>query len=201
MPRAFTETQSARVRERLLEVGRRHMARTGLRKVTVAALAREAGISKGGFYLFFASKEALWVQLVQEAETELRTTLMNHVEDETTNAQACVRAVVTTIMDAVVHSPMLRALSDPDEMAWLMRSLPAEVFAEAQADDVRFYRRLHRRLRGRGVLGRGATPAVLVGLPSAALALAQGQRWFCDGSFEPFSAFTIDAWVARLTAD
>ncbi|RLE27205.1 TetR/AcrR family transcriptional regulator, partial [Candidatus Acetothermia bacterium] len=68
MPRAFTDAERERIRERLLAVGRELFARYGLRKTTVEELARASGIAKGTFYLFFPSKEALYAEvLLREA--------------------------------------------------------------------------------------------------------------------------------------
>ena len=64
MPRAFTDAERERIRERLLAVGRELFARYGLRKTTVEELARASGIAKGTFYLFFPSKEALYAEVL-----------------------------------------------------------------------------------------------------------------------------------------
>lgn len=64
MPRAFTEKEKERIRSRLIESGRVCFARYGLAKTTVEDLVKPAGIAKASFYLFFESKEALYVDTV-----------------------------------------------------------------------------------------------------------------------------------------
>ncbi|MFN7147165.1 MAG: helix-turn-helix domain-containing protein, partial [Myxococcota bacterium] len=75
MPRAFTDAERTRIHRLLLEAGRAALATGGLRRVPVERLCLAAGISKGAFYLFFPSKEALVVALLVEAEAELRSEL------------------------------------------------------------------------------------------------------------------------------
>ena len=47
-------------RERILEAAIRVFARNGYRKSSVEEIAREAGIAKGGLYLYFTGKEELF---------------------------------------------------------------------------------------------------------------------------------------------
>ena len=64
MPRAFTETEKETIRARLIESGRACFGRYGLAKTTVEDLVKPVGIAKASFYLFFDSKESLYVETV-----------------------------------------------------------------------------------------------------------------------------------------
>jgi AcrR family transcriptional regulator len=64
MPRAFTETEKEKIRGSLIESGRECFARYGLSKTSIEDLVRSAGIAKASFYLFYESKEALYVETV-----------------------------------------------------------------------------------------------------------------------------------------
>ena len=59
MPRPFTTAETEAIHPLLLDAGAASFARAGIRRTTVEDLARAAGISKGAFYRFFESKEAL----------------------------------------------------------------------------------------------------------------------------------------------
>ncbi|MEQ8277848.1 MAG: TetR/AcrR family transcriptional regulator [Deltaproteobacteria bacterium] len=200
MPRAFTEDDDRRIRARLLEVGRERLASTGFRKTSIDALTRGAGISKGAFYAFFESKEALWMALLQEAETELRAELDRIVDTNDGPPAATLRAFFTALFDAVTVHPLLRALADPTDMAWLLRALPPGALEAARRDDDRFFAALLARLRRKGVVRRRVPTAAFLALPAAALALAQGRSTIGEAQFERFVAFQIDAWVAALAA-
>jgi AcrR family transcriptional regulator len=49
---------------------------TGLSGLTMAAIAREAGIATGTLYVYFASKEELMVALYEQAKTDTTASLM-----------------------------------------------------------------------------------------------------------------------------
>ena len=49
---------------------------TGLSGLTMAAIAREAGIATGTLYVYFASKEELMVALYEQAKTETTASLL-----------------------------------------------------------------------------------------------------------------------------
>jgi AcrR family transcriptional regulator len=51
-------------RRRLLAAAARTFSREGYRRATVDAIAREAGVAKGGIYLYFPSKEALFGEVI-----------------------------------------------------------------------------------------------------------------------------------------
>ena len=72
MPRAFTQDERTLITRNLMEHGRRLFATRGLNKTSVEELAAAAGISKGAFYVFHESKEALFMDVVEEAERDFR---------------------------------------------------------------------------------------------------------------------------------
>lgn len=58
-------------RRRLVEAGTRALASRGLDGIKTAAVARDAGVANGTFYLHFEDREALVSAVVVEAVTEL----------------------------------------------------------------------------------------------------------------------------------
>jgi AcrR family transcriptional regulator len=68
MPRITEQDRAAR-RRRLVDAAWRRMALTGYHTTSVDDLCDEAGVSKGAFYGYFASKQDLFLALVEE-ETE-----------------------------------------------------------------------------------------------------------------------------------
>jgi AcrR family transcriptional regulator len=66
------------------QAGKKHFQRYGLRKTNVEELARAAGIAKGTFYHFFASKEDLCMEIFDREETiiakEVEAILSQHLD-------------------------------------------------------------------------------------------------------------------------
>ncbi|MEO3788277.1 TetR/AcrR family transcriptional regulator [Actinocorallia sp. B10E7] len=132
MPRAFTTEESERIRERLLLAGRESFARGGLRGTTVEGLARAAAISKGAFYRFFDSKEALLLELLAE-----------HERAEHARIEEAVRAdparVIDVLVDGAVHAveraPFLAVLMSEEGLRVVGSLTPAEQKDLMERDD------------------------------------------------------------------
>lgn len=61
--------------QRLLESGQRVMARKGYARATVDEIARDAGCTKGAFYFHFASKEDMFMALLEKRYQEQQAML------------------------------------------------------------------------------------------------------------------------------
>ena len=65
---AFSAEENAAIRETLLREARRCAVTLGLRKTSVEQLTEAAGISKGLFYKYFASKELLFFEVLEDIQ-------------------------------------------------------------------------------------------------------------------------------------
>lgn len=79
MGRSWSERQKERIKSRITAKGRVLFAQQGLRKTSIEELTRAAGIAKSSFYVFFESKEQLYLELLAEegpaAEARIRTAI------------------------------------------------------------------------------------------------------------------------------
>ncbi|MBC7169573.1 TetR/AcrR family transcriptional regulator [Candidatus Bipolaricaulota bacterium] len=146
MPRALTETEREAIRARLVEAGRELFARYGLRKTTVEELARAAGIAKGTFYLFFASKEDLYVELLLQELPRLVQRLLERSFHSTADVNEALvlfqRELVTLIeeddlvravvMDLQEYTSPLTGHLDVHEVPTMAMSALAPLVAEIQ---------------------------------------------------------------------
>ena len=67
---AFTNEQRDIIRGKFIEAGFELSTTIGFKKMTVAMVAKSAGVAVGSFYIFFDSKENFVLALIQEAEKE-----------------------------------------------------------------------------------------------------------------------------------
>lgn len=195
MPRGFTESERAAIRETLLDAGREALRAGGVRRTPVAWFSKRAAISKGAFYLFFDGKEALVSELLLEAEAEVRAALDGVVEGP---ADEALRSVVHTLFHAVDDHPLLHVLADPEEMAWLQRAIGPERLAEARADDDQYFAGLWARLGERGLLAEDVDRSTLAALAPTALVLAQGEALIGERA-GAVRALLEEALVRRLS--
>ena len=141
MPRGFTEHEKVLIRKRLLEQGYRQFSAYGLRKATVEELAEAAGISKGAFYLFYESKEALFMDVVELAEKRFRQEVSSAIDLPGPSHRARLLAVLKTASSLFKTIPLLQSFTGSD-FDLLFRRIPAEKLQEHLASDRVFFEEL-----------------------------------------------------------
>src|SRR5690625_3822280 len=71
MPKSFPDHERAAIDRALRQAADASLRRSGVRGTTVDQLVAAAGISKGAFYTFYRSREALLWEVVKEEERRL----------------------------------------------------------------------------------------------------------------------------------
>ena len=134
MPRAFKEEEKEKIRAKLLEAGRSCFLSYGLKKTTIEDVVGPAGIAKSSFYLFFESKEALFVEVFLHEMPAMMERLM----DVSFRATDDTREALIRLMRAIVHeieeNEMARILmDDPSELERLVTALDYEEILQRSA--------------------------------------------------------------------
>ena len=140
MPRAFKEEEKEKIRAKLMEAGRTCFLRYGLKKTTIEDVVGPAGIAKSSFYLFFESKEALFVEVMM---AELPA-MMERLLDASFGATDDVRDALELLMRGVVHE------METNELARILLDDPMELQRLAEGLD---YEDILRRTVGTEMLG------------------------------------------------
>ena len=71
MARSFTEREKENIKRSLQEACKQSWTQYGYKKTSIDELCKQAGISKGAFYLFFESKEALFCEVLCSAQEQI----------------------------------------------------------------------------------------------------------------------------------
>lgn len=71
MARGFTEREKDNIRKRLEGACKQSWTQHGYKKTNVEDICRQAGISKGAFYHFFESKEALFCEVLCSVQEQI----------------------------------------------------------------------------------------------------------------------------------
>ncbi len=150
MPRAFSEQEKELIGRRLLEQGYRLFSVYGLKKTNVEEIALAAGISKGAFYSFYESKEALFMEVIEQAEKRARQQLLAVIDLPGPTPRARLYAVLQKAFSLFTEIPILRLLSGSD-YDLLFRSVSAEKLQQHLLNDLAFFDELIARLRNAGI--------------------------------------------------
>lgn len=71
MPKGFTDDEKKIITNKLIEECKYSWQRYGYKKTSVDELCKNAGISKGAFYIFFKTKEELFYNTLKEVQENL----------------------------------------------------------------------------------------------------------------------------------
>ena len=150
MPKAFTQQEKEWIGERLLEQGYKQFSAHGLKKTTIEELAEAAGISKGAFYLFYESKEALFMDVAEQAEKRFRQEVLATIDLPGPSPRARLFSVLKKAFDLFETIPILRFFTSSD-YDLLFRRIPAQKLQEHLASDQVFFEGLVSRCQKAGI--------------------------------------------------
>jgi AcrR family transcriptional regulator len=150
MPKAFTEQEKEWIRTRLLEQGYNLFAAYGLKKTNIEELAHAAGISKGAFYLFYESKEVLFMDVIELAESRFRQEILAAIDQPGPTPRMRLLAILRKAFDLAQTMPILQFVTGGD-FDLLSRRVPPEKLREHLASDHLFMEELIDRCKRAGI--------------------------------------------------
>jgi len=186
MPKIAEAARAAR-REQIIAAGLACFGRSGYHATTMADVAAQAGVSKGTPYLYFDSKEALFLALAEEwdcgAGERVNAAIAALPDGERQSPRAVLHAVAAAIAVHVqAESETCRVLMEARALA---AHEPAISAAVRVADD-----RAHQQLEGlieagvrAGEWPQGTDPALAARLFTAGLYGLMAQWHLAPGSF------------------
>ncbi len=153
MPKGFTEHEKDLIRKRLLKEGYKQFSAYGLKKTNIEELAQAARISKGAFYLFYESKEALFMDVAEVAEQRYRQEILATIDLPGPSQRARLQAVFQKAFSLLKTIPVLQLFTGSD-FDLLFRKIPAEKLQEHLTSDQMFFKKLVTHCQNAGILIR-----------------------------------------------
>jgi AcrR family transcriptional regulator len=150
MPRAFSKHEKEMIGDRLLEQGYKLFSLYGLKKTNIDEIAQAAGISKGAFYKFYESKEALFMAVIEQAEIRVRQELLAVIDLPGSSPRARLFAILKKAFTLFKSIPLLQFLTGSD-YDLLFRRVPAEILQEHMISDRVFFEALITRCQDAGI--------------------------------------------------
>jgi AcrR family transcriptional regulator len=152
MPKSFTEKEDKQIRKSLMKKGQELFSTVGLRKTTVDDLVSSAGIAKGSFYKFFPSKEILYLEILEEIETNIRSSMAtaNLAGKELTKEG--IKAFLSDIITSIEKNPILLKMFDEKALELIMRKIPQERIERHRENDSKWFAGLFKSWKEEGYL-------------------------------------------------
>jgi AcrR family transcriptional regulator len=162
MPKAFSEHEKETIRGQLHEKATKLFEKQGLKKTRVDELAQAAGISKGAFYLFYESKEELFLDILEELEADFRARIFDFSVSSTRNAPKLLAKLFKDALLTWDEYPLLKNFGRT-EYEYLARKLPPQrIQAHVHRDD-QFVDEFIKKMKREGIAAK-ASPRVISNL-------------------------------------
>jgi AcrR family transcriptional regulator len=196
MVRGFNNKEKEYIRNKLLEKGKEHFERFGLKKTNVADLASEAGIAKGSFYLFFESKEDLFLTINEEFDKQLQSevaqAVMNSHEPKDT-----FRKALRKIIELCNSDPMLKLAANKEEFESMVRKVPVDQFRHHQESAEIYLAQLIKQWQEDGII-REYDPRAIVGAIKSLYYVVLHRKFIGEDIFPQVAELLIDSIVNNL---
>jgi len=151
MPKAFSEHEKEIIRAQMRENGKDLFEKQGLKKTSVDELAEVAGISKGAFYLFFESKEELFLEILEQLEQEIQTKILEFTIKPKANNRKNVGDLLRTFLLTRDTYPLLKNFGK-SEFEYLLRKVPSEWAVKHANKDEEFISHFIQKIEQEGIV-------------------------------------------------
>jgi AcrR family transcriptional regulator len=162
MPKAFSEHEKEILRAQMREKGKRLFEKQGLKKTSVDELTEAVGISKGAFYLFYESKEELFLEILEQLEQEIQAKILEFTIQPKADTKKNVSDLLKTFLLTRDTYPLLKNLGK-SEFEYLVRKVPSDWALKHANKDEEFINQFIRKIKQEGIVIK-ASPRVVSNL-------------------------------------
>jgi len=197
MPRAFSDKEKAHIKTQLLNAGKSAFGQWGIKKTNVDELAKMAGISKGAFYKFFDSKEALYFEIIRNYEKQIHAQIYLMLQEESDDEQERLKKVLLYIFNTVNQEPLMHRLLAKEEFDYLWQRFSEEQLAESMTVDIDFSSQLVELWKKKGKL-KIDEPEVITGIFRSVFFMLLHKNDIGQDVFPRVMELLIEAAVAKV---
>jgi len=176
MPRPFTEHEKELIGKRILEQGYKMFSAYGIKKTSIEEIAKAAGISKGAFYNFYESKEALFMDVIEQAEMRARREILAVIDLPGPSPRARLFTVLKKAFALFEAIPILQFFTGSD-FDFLIRRIPAEILQKHLTSDQAFFEELITRCQNAGIPIRAQSEQIISLLYPLVPTILQEDDW------------------------
>ena len=151
MPKAFSEHEKETIRTQMREKGKKLFEKHGLKKTSVDEVTEAVGISKGSFYLFYGSKEELFLEILEQIEKEIQTAILEFTLIPKVDARKNVSAMLKGFLSTWDDYPLLKNFSKSD-FDYLARKVPVKRIQQHVQSDTEFTNNFIKKIKREGII-------------------------------------------------
>lgn len=112
MAKGFSEEEKKEINEKLLDTAEECWSIYGYKKTTVDELVKRVGISKGGFYLFYPTKELLFFKVLERIDRRVKSKVFETVQTSTNHSKQIFISAIHTVFSEIEKNPWILDLQN-----------------------------------------------------------------------------------------
>lgn len=181
MAGGFTDEQREEINLKLINAGCEISAKIGLKKMTVAMIAKEAGVAVGSFYNFYTSKEEFVVAMIRDTELSFEDNLAKQFDKD---GRITLKKFLNAFREDFKPENNLLLRMKLDDWVWMKSHISDSSYFDTSKDIKKFEYMTHRMVGVR----KDADPGVVVNFIKSIYALYQNR----DSLFEESLQTNVD---------
>lgn len=177
MAGGFSDKERVEIRQRLLNSGYELSTEVGIKKMTIAMIAKNSEVAVGTFYNFFASKEEYVVAMIRDTEVKYEKKMASHFSKDGTIA---LKKILEVFRENFKPENNFLLRIKLDDWVWLKSHISDSAYLN-MANDLKKYEFMFAKIRG---IRKDAEPGVVVNFIKSIYALYQNRDTLFEESLQ-----------------
>ena len=194
MAGGFSLKEKEEIGQRLLMSGYELSIGVGLKKMTVAMIAKNSGIAVGSFYNFYASKEDFVVAMIRDTEEKFEKEMASHFSKDGT---ITLKKFLEVFRENFVPENNILLRMKLDDWVWLKSHIKDSAYLN-KYNDLKKYEFMFTKMRG---IRHDAEPGVVVNFIKSIYALYQNRETLFEESLQTNVDLIFDSIYRYLRED
>jgi AcrR family transcriptional regulator len=191
MAGGFSDKERVEIRQRLLNSGYELSTEVGIKKMTIAMIAKNSEVAVGTFYNFFASKEEYVVAMIRDTEVKYEKEMASHFSKDGTIA---LKKFLEVFRENFKPENNFLLRIKLDDWVWLKSHISDSAYLN-MANDLKKYEFMFAKIRG---IRKDAEPGVVVNFIKSIYALYQNRDTLFEESLQTNVDLIFDALYRYL---
>ena len=191
MAGGFSDKERVEIRQRLLNSGYELSTEVGIKKMTIAMIAKNSEVAVGTFYNFFASKEEYVVAMIRDTEVKYEKEMASHFSKDGTIA---LNKFLEVFRENFKPENNFLLRIKLDDWVWLKSHISDSAYLN-MANDLKKYEFMFAKIRG---IRKDAEPGVVVNFIKSIYALYQNRDTLFEESLQTNVDLIFDALYRYL---
>lgn len=196
MAKGFSDREKEVIKTKLMDAAEVCWGKYGLKKTSVDELVAMTNISKGSFYLFYPSKEHLFMDVFDRIDQRIKAEMFEKLKNAAETPKDTFKSVIMLLFNETRRSPWLLNMNEGD-LELLIRKLPPERVSAHLSDDDSSATELIKILG----IDPGVDHKIISGVMRAIFLTLLHKQEIGDDIFEDVISYLLDAVTDKLFKD